>query len=67
MSLGALLASQARVLPSYELIVAHAAGLFVASGVIFGAAMVGVGKQVLLAAAKAPGSEASSVDPKTAR
>ena len=48
-------------------IVARAAGLFVASGVIFGAAMVGVGRQVLLAAAAAPGNEASSVDPKTAR
>ena len=31
-------------------IVAPAAGLFVASGVIFGAAMVGVGRQVLLTA-----------------
>ena len=48
-------------------IVARAAGLFVASGVIFGAAMVGVGKQVLLAAAAAPGNEASSVDPKMPR
>ena len=48
-------------------IVACAAGLFVASGVIFGAAMVGVGSQVLLAAAAAPGNEPSSVEPKTAR
>ena len=48
-------------------IVARAAGLFVASGVIFGAAMVGVGRQVLLAAAAAPVHEASRVDPKTAR
>ena len=48
-------------------IVAHAADFFVASGVIFGVAMVGVGRQVLLAAAAAPGNEASSVDPKTPR
>ena len=48
-------------------IVARAAGLFVASGVIFGAAMVGVGRQVLLAVAAAPRNEASSVDPKKAR
>ena len=48
-------------------IVARAAGLFVASGVIFGAAMVGVGRQVLLAAAAAPGNEPSSVDPKMAQ
>ena len=34
-------------------IVARGAGLFVVSGVIFGAAMVGVGRQVLLAAAAA--------------
>ena len=46
-------------------IVARAAGLFVVSGVIFGAAMVGVGRQILLAAAAA--NEASSVDPKTGR
>ena len=38
-------------------IVARAAGLFVASGVIFGAAMVGVGRQVLLTAAAAPGKQ----------
>ena len=48
-------------------IVARAAGLFVVSGVIFGAAMAGVGRQVLLAAAAAPGNEARSVNPKTAR
>ena len=40
-------------------IVARAATLFVASGVVFGAAMVGVGRQVLLAAAAAPGNEAA--------
>ena len=48
-------------------IVARAAGLFVVSGVIFGAAMVGVGRQVLLAANAAPGNEARSINPKTAR
>ena len=48
-------------------IVARAAGLFVVSGVIFGAAMVGVGRQVLLAAAAAPGNGARSVNRKTAR
>ena len=48
-------------------IVARAADFFVASGVIFGVAMVGVGRQVLLAAAAAPGNEASSVDPETPR
>ena len=42
-------------------------GLFVASGVIFGAAMVGMGRQVLSAAAAAPGNDASGVDSKTAR
>jgi hypothetical protein len=46
--------------------VTRAGGLFVVSGVIFGAAMVGVGRQVLLAAA-APRNKARSVDPKTAR
>ena len=35
-------------------IVPRAAALFVASGLIFGAAMVGVGRQVLLAATAAP-------------
>ena len=48
-------------------IVARAAGLFVVSGVIFGAAMVGVGRQVLLAANAAPGNEARSINPKTVR
>jgi hypothetical protein len=45
----------------------HAAALFVASGVIFGAAMMGVGRQVLLTATAAPRNEASKVDPKSAR
>ena len=48
-------------------IVPRAALLFVASGVIFGAAMVGVGRQVLLAASAAPRNEGSRVDPKAAR
>ena len=48
-------------------IVVRAPGVFVASGVIFGAAMVGVGRHVLLAAAAAPGGEASSVDPEMPR
>ena len=42
-------------------IVARADGLFVVSGVIFGAAMVGVGRQVLLVADAAPGNEPRSV------
>ena len=46
-------------------VVPHAAALFVASGVIFGAAMMGVGRQVLLAATAAPRNEASTVDTKT--
>jgi hypothetical protein len=48
-------------------IVPRAAVLFVASGVIFGAAMVGMGRQVLLAATAAPRNEGSRVDPKSAR
>jgi len=49
-------------------IVQRSAPLFVASGVIFSAAMVGVGRQVLLAASAAPRNEGSSrVDPKAAR
>jgi hypothetical protein len=48
-------------------IVPRAAVLFVASGVIFGAAMVGVGRQVLLAATAAPRNEGSRVAPKSAR
>ncbi|HEX7796954.1 MAG TPA: hypothetical protein VF456_21475 [Vicinamibacterales bacterium] len=47
-------------------IVSRAALLFVASGVIFGAAMVGVGRQVLLAATVAPRNEGSRVDPSSA-
>ena len=45
----------------------HAAALSVGSGVIFGAAMLGVGRQVLLAATAAPRNEAGRVDPKSAR
>ena len=48
-------------------IVPRAAVLFVASGVIFGAAMVGVGSQVLLAATATPRNKGSRVDPKSAR
>jgi hypothetical protein len=44
----------------------HAEALFVASGVIFGAAMMGVGRQVLLTAAAALRNEACKVDPKSA-
>ena len=40
-------------------VVPGAAAMFVASGVIFGAAMVGVGRQILLAATAAPRNEAS--------
>jgi hypothetical protein len=45
----------------------NAAALFVASGVIFGSAMLGVGRQVLLAATPAPRNEASGVDTTSAR
>ena len=45
-------------------IVPPAAVLFVASGVIFGAAMVGVGRQVLLAATAAPRNEGSREPPR---
>ena len=47
--------------------IVRSAALFVASGVIFGAAMVGVGRHVLLAATAAPRNEASRVDPRAAR
>ena len=47
--------------------VPSAAALLIASGVIFGAAMVGVGRQVLLAAIAPPRIEASGVDPKSHR
>jgi hypothetical protein len=43
-------------------IVQHSASLFAASGAIFGAAMMGVGRQVLLAATAASRNEASRVD-----
>jgi hypothetical protein len=43
-------------------IVQRSASLFAASGAIFGAAMVGVGRQVLLAATAASRNEASGVD-----
>jgi len=45
----------------------HLAPLFVASGVIFGAAMVGVGRKVLLAATAARRNEAPGIVPKSAR
>jgi|SRR5215471_11197926 len=45
----------------------RSAGVFVASGVIFGAAMIGVGYQVLLTAAAAPRNEASNVEARAAR
>ena len=48
-------------------IVQRLSPLFVASGVIFRGAMVGVGRQVLLAASAAPRNEGSRVDPKAAR
>ena len=40
--------------------------LFVASGVIFGAAMLGVGRQVLRAATAAPRNEAPGIIPRSA-
>ena len=45
----------------------HLAALFVASGVIFGAAMVGVGRQILLAATEARRNEARGSSPESAR
>ena len=48
-------------------IVQRSASLLTASGVIFGAAMVGVGRQVLLAATAASRNEASRVDQTAAR
>ena len=47
--------------------IASSASLFVASGVIFGAAVAGAGRQVLLGVSTASRNEASSVQPESAQ
>ncbi len=47
--------------------IASSASLFVASGVIFGAAVAGAGRQVLLGVSTASRNRASSVQPESAR